>query len=145
MGSENADDLIDVTVTGQSLSPKRTRIQTDKGEFLIGKDASPVEYLLASLAACLNSTGHQVARDMDIDIERLDVSVEGAYDPAAFLGEETDARAGFQGFDVDIAVDADADADTLQEWLDAVERRCPVSDNLQHRTPVALILSDIIP
>ena len=134
--TDDEDDLTTYTLTGTSLSPRRMRIETDDADFVIGDDASPVEYLLGSLLACVNSTGALVARDMGIDLEELTGTIEGTVDYAAFLGEETDARAGYQQVTISLTVDADADDETLEAWLAAVEQRCPVSDNVENGTPL---------
>ncbi|RMB25214.1 OsmC family protein [Haloplanus aerogenes] len=118
-----------VTVTGRSEGPKRTTIETARTEFVIG-DASPLEHLLGSLAACLNVIGHLVAKERGIVLRGLDVDVEGDIDPAKYKGGETDARAGFSSIRAHVTVDTDADADAVQDWMATVEERCPVADNL---------------
>lgn len=139
---DNSDsELSTKTVTGTRISPKRMTIDTGDSAFTIGSDGSPLHHLLGSYAACINSTGSQVARDMDFDIERLEVSVEASYDPRIYLGEDVDARAGFQGFDVTVDVEADADRETLEEWMGEIERRCPVSDNVEKETEIAVTLT----
>lgn len=131
-----------VEVMGLGRSPKRMAIETSGTEFVVGDDASPLDHLLAAFAGCINATGHMVADEMGFDIDDLEVSVSGEYDPAVFMGEESDERAGFQAFEVEVDVDADADRETLESWLDAVEERCPVSDNLQDETPATLSIED---
>ena len=132
------EELTTYALTGSSLSPRRMRIETDDADFVIGDDASPVEHLLGSLLACVNSTGAFVARDMGIELEELTGTIEGDVDYAAFLGEETDARAGFQDVRISLAVAADADDETLEAWLEAVEQRCPVSDTVENGTSIGL-------
>ncbi|WP_119821368.1 OsmC family protein [Halalkaliarchaeum desulfuricum] len=139
---DNSDvELSTKTVTGTRISPKRMTIDTGESTFTIGTDGSPLHHLLGAYAACVNSTGSQVARDWDIEIESLEVSVEASYDSRVYLGEDVDARAGFQGFDVTIDVEADADRETLEEWLAEIERRCPVSENIENETEIAVTLS----
>lgn len=128
-------NLMRVDVEGRSKSPKRMTVETAGTEFVVGDDASPLDFLLTAFAGCVNATGHKVAAEMDVDLEDLEVSIGGEYDPAVFMGEEQDERAGFQEFEVDVDVETDADRETLESWLDEVERRCPVSDNLQGETP----------
>lgn len=136
----SGSNLMRVDVEGRSESPKRMTVETAGTEFVVGDDASPLDFLLAAFAGCVNATGHKVAAEMDVDLEDLEVSVGGEYDPAVFMGEECDERAGFQQFEVEVDVETDADRETLQSWLDAVERRCPVSDNLGDETPLSLTL-----
>lgn len=124
------------TLTGERISPRRTRIDTGDGEFVIGADASPVEYLLGSLLGCLNATAAKVADEMDLEIDEFAATVDGEIDYAAFLGEDDDTRAGFQDVAVTLEVESDADEATLEEWRVAVERRCPVSDTLSAGTAI---------
>ncbi len=98
--------------------------------------ANPVEYVLAALAGCLNVVGHLVAKEMGIEIRNLSIEISGVLDPAKFMGKPTDERAGYKKIDVVMKVDTDADEDTLKKWLETIEQRCPVSDNLQNPTPV---------
>jgi uncharacterized OsmC-like protein len=127
-------------LTGTRTSPHRMAVDTDDATFEVGRDANPIEYLLGSLLGCVNSTASAVARDMDIEIDELEATVSGGVNYAAYKGEETDDRAGIQGIDVTLSVVADADEARLQEWLAAVERRCPVTDNVANETPIDLDL-----
>ncbi|SFB71609.1 Uncharacterized OsmC-related protein [Halobiforma haloterrestris] len=133
-----ADDLTTYELTGERHSPKRTRIDTGDAEFAVGKDVNPVEYFLGAILGCLNSTGTMVARDMGIEIDDLTATIEGDIDYASYRGEGTDARPGLQGLTVSVAIESDADEDRLEEWLAAVERRCPVTDNVVEETGLSI-------
>ena len=132
------EELTTYTLTGTRQSPRRTRIETDDAAFVIGDDASPVEYLLGSLLACVSSTGSYVAHQMDLELEALSATIEGDVDYAAFRGEADAARAGFQDVRITLDVEADADEETLETWLAAVEERCPVSDTVENGTTVGI-------
>jgi uncharacterized OsmC-like protein len=108
-------------------------------EFVVGNDVNPIEYLLGSILGCLNSTGTMVARDMDIDIESLEATIEGDVNYAAYLGKETSDRPGLQELNVTLSVEAAGDAD-LDAWLAAVEERCPVTDNVGNGTELSVTL-----
>ncbi len=123
-------------LTAERESPRRTRIDTGDAEFVVGHDVNPVEYFLGAVLACLNSTGTMVARDMDVDIEALSMRVDGDVDYASYRGEPTDERPGLHGLDVTLSVEADVDDATLDAWLEAVEDRCPVTDNVGNQTPI---------
>lgn len=137
MSEDRSEHVSHIAVEGRRVSPKRLAVTTDGTEMVVGRDASPVEFFLAAIAGCINSTGYMVARDMGFDLESLTVDVEGDVDYAAYKGVETDHRAGFRGIDVDVAVEADADKATLAEWRDRIERRCPVTDNVENETPLS--------
>jgi uncharacterized OsmC-like protein len=132
-------ELTHYEVSASRVSPHRTQVTTEDGEFTVGKDVNPVECLLGSVLACLNSTGTTVARDMNVDIETLEATVEGDVNYATYLGKESDDRPGLQGIDVTISVEAADDAD-LDAWLSAVKERCPVTDNVAHETGLSVTL-----
>ena len=133
-------NLSEYELTGTRISPKRTTIDTGEATFEIGREVNPVEYFLGSVLGCLNSTATMVARDMDIDIDDLELAVEGAVNYGRYRGEETDDRAGLQGLEVTLSVAADADEAELEAWLAAVEDRCPVTDNVENATGVDVAL-----
>ena len=132
-------ELTHYEVRASRVSPKRTSVDTGDAEFTVGKDVNPVEYFLGSILACLNSTGTMVARDMDIDITSLEASIEGDVNYATYRGEDVDDRAGLQGLEVSLSVEADGDAD-LEAWLAAVKARCPITDNVENETGLAVTL-----
>lgn len=134
---ESKDTVI--KVSGKRVSPTKMivkcgsyEVATDK----LGGDApSPVEYVLAALAGCINIVGTLVARDLGISVEDMEVNVEGIFNPAKFatgVGE----RAGYKEIKIEILVKSNADVETLKKWLKLVEDRCPVNDNLLNSTPV---------
>lgn len=135
MTRESTASETTIAVTGRSDGPKRTTVETAETEFVVG-DASPLEHLLGSLAACINVIGHLAAKERGLIVRGLDVRVEGDIDPAKYKGGETDSRAGFGAIRTHVTVDTDADADALVDWIAEVEERCPVADNLGAGTDV---------
>ena len=127
-------DLSWYRLEGRRVSPKRMAVDTGDAEFEIGRDVNPVEYMLGSVAGCLNSTGTMVARDMDLQIDEMTVIVDGGVNYAAYRGEETDARPGLQGLEVTIEIEADATDEELEAWLADVKARCPITDNVENET-----------
>ncbi len=126
-------------VSASRVSPKRTQVNTGDAEFVVGKDVNPVEYFLGSVLACLNSTGTMVARDMGIDIESLEATVEGDINYATYRGDDVDDRAGLQGLDVTLSVETAGDAN-LEAWFASVKNRCPVTDNVENETGLNVTL-----
>jgi len=133
-------ELTTYELTGTRLSPNRLAVDTGEESFEIGRGVNPIEYFLGSVLGCLNSTGTMVARDMGIDIDSLEATVEGELNYASYKGEQTEDRAGLQHVEVTLSVAADADEAELEEWLAAVERRCPVTDNVENETTVGVAL-----
>ena len=134
-------------IKGVSESPARIKVKArhfniivDEPQNLGGDDkgASPVEYVLAALAGCLNVVGFLVAKEMGFEIRSFEVDIEGELNPAKFMGKSNEPRAGYENIKATMKVDTDADEETLGEWLRVVEERCPVSDNLANATPLSI-------
>jgi uncharacterized OsmC-like protein len=141
--------ILKFSVNAKSENDTKTVVETrgfrmtiDEPENLGGTNAgaNPVEYLLASLSGCLNVVGHIVAREMGFHLKGMEIALEGDLDPAKFAGKVTDERAGYKEIRVTVKPDADADTETLEKWVEAIEQRCPVSDNLSHATPLDIKL-----
>lgn len=126
--------------TRLDVDARQFRVVVDEPVALGGNDSgpNPVEYILAGYAGCLNVVGHLVAREMGISIHKLSVEVAGDLNPARFLGQSFEERSGFQEIRVNLQVYSDSDEATLARWLEVVETRCPVYDNLANTTPVKL-------
>lgn len=136
-------------VEARSESSTKAVVETRDFEFVVdepeplgGTDEgpNPVEYLLGSWAGCLNVVANLVAQERDITIDSLEISIEGDLDPRAFQGVSDEERAGYQEIRVRIDAETDADEEELQKWIEAVERRCPVGDNIQNATPTEIEL-----
>jgi uncharacterized OsmC-like protein len=61
-----------------------------------------------------------------------------------FLGLSKDERSGFKAINVSLKTEADASDATLEKWLEIVQGRCPVKDNLLNQTPLKLKLEQLI-
>jgi uncharacterized OsmC-like protein len=102
--------------------------------------ANPVEYVLAAFAGCLNVMGHLIANEMGFELKDLKIDISGDLNPAKLFGKSDADRAGYKNIVVKLTPTCDADEATLAKWLQAVESRCPVSDNIQNITPVTVEL-----
>lgn len=136
-------------ISARSATPTKTVVKARDFEMIIdepqglgGEDhgANPVEYLLGALSGCLNVVGHLVAKEMGFDFDGMEIDIEGSLDPAKFMGQPTDARTGYQEINVKIKPNTDIDKETLEKWVEQVELRCPVSDNIQNETPLKISL-----
>ena len=135
------------TVSGESTSAtqfigkaRHFELIIDEPEALNGtdEDANPVEYILAGFAGCINVVGHLVAKELGFTINKLKIEVSGNINPERFLGASTKERAGFKSIQLSLIPDTDASIETLVEWLELVEERCPVKDNLTNQTPIKI-------
>jgi len=144
--TSESDQTVSFGVSAESRTETHTVVEARDFTFSVdeptdmgGTNAgpNPVEYLLGALAGCLNVVGHQIAAEMDIEMKTIEIDIEGDLDPRKFMGQAEEPRAGYQTVDVTLTAETDADDETLGEWLEAVEERCPVSDNISNATPVA--------
>lgn len=131
-------------VSAESESETKTAVEARDFEFVVDEPAAlggtndgpnPVEYLIGAWAGCLNVVVHTVSEERGIDLDGVEVEIQGELDPRKFLGAAEDVRAGYQELDVAITVESDADRDTLDALSEAVEERCPVGDNIANPTP----------
>lgn len=137
-------------ITAQSETPARTMVQArnfkiivDEPQELGGSNqaANPVEYVLAAFAGCLNVMGHLIAKEMNFELRELAIEIEGSLNPNKLFGKSDNDRAGYKEITVVMKPDCDADPETLQKWMHAVEARCPVSDNIQNNTQVKVAVA----
>jgi uncharacterized OsmC-like protein len=117
----------------------------DEPEGLGGTDhaPNPVEFLLAAYAGCLNVMGHIVARELGFELKGLQIDLDGDLNPAKVFGQHTTDRPGYKEIRVNIIPVADADETILKKWLEIIESRCPVNDNLINPTPVKIQLKKV--
>lgn len=145
-------NVIPVEVEAERESPTRSTVEVRDFELVVyepedmggaNEGPNPLEYLLAGQAGCLNVTATQVAADMGIALESLEIEIEGDFDVAAFQTEKPDERTAVQNIEVTLEAETDVDNETLQEWAERVEERCPVSDNIKNETGVGLTIEGI--
>lgn len=137
------------SIKGRNENPTRFvanarhfQLIVDEPEDLGGTDqaANPVEFLLAAYAGCLNVMGHIIAKEQNIELRSLEIELEGDLDPSKVFGKPTVNRPGYQEIRVKIIPDSDATPEQLNHWLETVESRCPVNDNLLNPTPIKLVV-----
>ncbi len=101
---------------------------------------SPLEYILAGYAGCINAVGKIVAKEQGIVLKSLQVELSATLSLDKYQGKISDERAGFRSIEVVVKPTSDATLEELQNWLQAVENRCPVQDNLTNPTPISVVL-----
>jgi uncharacterized OsmC-like protein len=121
---------------------RKFNIVVDEPPALGGDDlgASPVEYLLASYAGCINVVAHLTAKEMNIKVEKLRISISGNINPARLFGQSDDERAGFKQIDVVFEPITDASPELTEKWIETIKNRCPINDNLTSPTPISFKL-----
>jgi putative redox protein len=101
---------------------------------------SPLEYNCFSLAACVLSIGQIIAKQKRITLRNFEATVISELDPDVYMGKNKELRSGFTGFKVLTKIDADMSIEEKKAFLEEIDLRCPVSENLQHSTSVTLEL-----
>ncbi len=103
-----------------------------------GTDAgpTPLEYLFISLAGCIVTIGHIVAKQRHLPVRSISVRVEGELDTDVLMGKRSDVRAGFSDIRVHVNIDADMTQAEKEAFLKEVDARCPISDNIHGTTPL---------
>ena len=118
----------------------------DEPEALGGKDsaANPVEYLLAGYAGCLNVVYHVVAKEIGIEIDFLNISINGDINPEKFLGISDKERAGFQSLNVLVELATNGTPKQEQELITKAKNRCQIKENLANPTPIQYLITQPI-
>ncbi len=104
--------------------------------------ANPVEYVLAAFSGCINVMGHLIAKEMGFELHGIGITLSGELNPERFMGKSFNNRAGYKSIEVLVNPDCDVSPETLNQWLNAIEERCPVSDNLSHETPINIKIEE---
>ncbi len=134
-------------VKAHSENPTKTIVNARGFEMVIdepadlggtNEGANPVEYELAAFCGCINVMAHVVAKEMDFELRGVNINMKGNLNPNRLFGTSFEERAGYKEIKVDIKPDCDASEEILNEWLQKIEDRCPVSDNLKNNTPLSL-------
>ena len=113
----------------------------DEPESFGGKDKapSPVHTLLGAIAGCIVASGYNVAKERDLDLGNIEINVSGDISSKGFWGDNSeDVRPGFTGIVVEISGNPVWSESEKKAWLDEVQRRCPVIDNIIQPTQLSL-------
>jgi uncharacterized OsmC-like protein len=126
-----------------SVELGRHTVQTDEPASLGGQDTAPnpVEYALAALLSCQAVTYRFWAAKLGIEVENIDISIEGDLDVRGFFGFDEQTRAGFGGVRAAVRVSGPEAPHRYAELQAAVDAHCPVLDLFTNPTPVRTTLT----
>jgi uncharacterized OsmC-like protein len=96
-----------------------------------GELACSGDLLLTALAACQEITIRMVAAAMNIELTKLELTVEGDLDFRGTMGVDPDVPVGFERIRTRVALEADAPADRLERLVQRAERYCVVNATLR--------------
>jgi len=116
----------------------------DQPQALGGTDSgpTPLDYVFIALGGCLVTVAKIVAGQRKIDLRGVEVEVSGDLNMDVLRGLEKNDRAGFTSVTAKVKVDADLTKEEKEAFLEEIDKRCPVSDNLMNLTPVTVKLAD---
>ncbi len=126
-------------VTGEAESHARTLLKTrdlvdvsDEPEERGGTNEgmAPTEFFLSSLAACSNVISHKIAKQNDINLESMDISVDAAFNRLGVtLQEEVDLP--FPEIKLRIEATTDASDEQLEILKRDLPRFCPIAKMIE--------------
>jgi uncharacterized OsmC-like protein len=98
---------------------------------LLGENTGPtaIETLLGALGACMAGTFAAQATARGVELEKLELDLEGVIDLNGFFGLKS-MDPGLFDISLNFRVRSSADESTLQEILDAARRHSPVHDTV---------------
>ncbi|MCG4453435.1 OsmC family protein [Pseudomonas sp. MMS21-TM103] len=99
-----------------------------------GLGPTPLDVVMAAVAGCFGTLGRYIAHQQKIELRGMRFEIEADYDPDGLLGRRDDVRPGFQALRVKVEIDADLSREEKQAFLEEIERRCPLADNLLNGT-----------
>jgi uncharacterized OsmC-like protein len=103
---------------------------------------NPVETILAAAGSCLAIGFAYNAAARGINLESLDISLEGNLDLRGFLGISDQVRPGYQNIKIVCRVKSDASKEKLEEIFKHVQRTSPVLDIIRNEEPVTITIEE---
>jgi uncharacterized OsmC-like protein len=112
----------------------------DHPELFAAEDngATPVEYVLVGLGACLTAGIAAVAQHRNIQLRSVAATIEGSMDLQGILGIDSDVRNGFDSIKVSYTIDADATQDEIRALVAQSQKRSAVFDIVTNPTNVTV-------
>jgi uncharacterized OsmC-like protein len=143
-GGQSRTSIQDFYGAGQEDTSRQEPFELvgDEPPVLLGSNAGPnaVETVLHALGSCLAVGVVYNGAARGINIERLELEMEGEIDLRAFLGISKDVRPGYQKINVNYMVESDADREEIEELCQYVQQTSPVLDMIRNPVPVNISL-----
>ena len=104
--------------------------------------ATPLDMQLIALGGCIAAIGRIIANQRKLDIRGFEVSLEGELDTDRLLGKASGERVGFSKISARVKIASDLSTAEQKAFLQEIEDRCPVSENLVNPTAVHVALAE---
>jgi putative redox protein len=149
--STSAGRMEEITiVTTLQAGPNRQIIATARGHEICmdirkewgGDDAgaTPPECMAIGLGGCVMNIARIIAREKQMVLDDIRITVSGDIDPSRAFGLETEARAGFSRISVQIELSPKLSETARQAFLRELTKRCPLCDTIGNPTPLQIRL-----
>jgi len=125
---------------GEHEQTAEFRYEADHPPVLCGAGTAPtpVEFLLHALASCITAGIGNIAAARGIELEEVEVRVEGDIDLQGLLGIDEDVRNGFQDIRLSYRIRGDASPEKLRGVVEQARARSAVYDVLTNGVSVAI-------
>jgi uncharacterized OsmC-like protein len=123
-----------------SSRTKPFELSGDEPPVLLGNNNAPnaVETVLHALTSCLSVGFIYNAAAQNINVEKLEMEVEGDIDLHGFLGLSDQIRPGYENIKLTYKVKADAPDEKIAELCEQVKKTSPVLDIISRPVPVSI-------
>jgi len=101
---------------------------------------NPLEIFLSSLPACICAIGKIISNQKRLNVQAINVKVEGDIDKDFLMGKTEEGRAGFTEIRSYIDIDADMTKEEKEAFIKEIEKRCPIADNMTYQSNLKAIL-----
>ncbi|QUL78043.1 OsmC family protein [Brevibacterium sp. SMBL_HHYL_HB1] len=134
-----------ITQAGQQDTSRKGKftLASDEPVPLLGGDSavSPAEYILQGLAGCYIVSLTSLATKREIELERIEVSLDFDIDLAGFLGIDDSVKRGAKEIRAEVSLTApSASTEELQKLVDALDTTSPIRDTLANPVDVVTTL-----
>jgi len=138
-----------VKLSGKMEKTFATQIKTSTHSFIIdqpkaggGNDEgpNPLEIFLSSVAGCICAIGQIIARQERLNINSIHVDVTGELDKDFLMGKTEEGRAGFTKISSVVDIDGDLNDEQKKEFLEKIEKRCPIADNISNTSALHCVV-----
>lgn len=132
-------DIHNVKITSSMMKNGIAVVKAGETEIKVdGQKLNPLQLYFCGLASCMTSIALMTARMRRIEMRKFDVTVDADIDYEGLMGKNPDLRAGFEKINVTVDMDCDLTHEEKVEFIDYIEKHCPVADNTVNQSNVVV-------